>query len=137
MSPADPKLPSRRQIILTAADILMMMSHAEFDRLLMEFGIQDLRAGRDLGGMAARTNALARFVLDNPERETEEGLPLPEALILRAERVVERLGHLEPGTKEAEFLEAVTRPDFAGEKVSPERLETPQGRSRKPSFLRL
>lgn len=72
--------PVRRQI-LGAADRLSNLGHSGFDRMLLEFGIDDIKAGRDVGGLASRANALAKFALDNPAAQTVEGIPLGTAII--------------------------------------------------------
>jgi hypothetical protein len=117
----DPKLPFARGTILMAVDILSRkMTHAGFDRWLLELGLEGLSAGRDLGGLRARGNAVAKFALDYPEKETAEGLLVSEAIVRQAERELERSGHIEPGTIEDRFLEAVTRPDASNERASPD-----------------
>lgn len=73
-----------RRTIIEAAMTLKRLSHAEFDRLLLEFGIHDLRAGRDLGGLQARANAVAQFAIENPTARTAEGEPIGYAIVRQA-----------------------------------------------------
>jgi hypothetical protein len=84
--PAVPLLPVRRQL-LEAADILSNLSHSGFDRMLLEFGIDHIKAGRDGGGLASRANALAKFALDNPDAKTVEGVPIGAAILNYARRL--------------------------------------------------
>jgi predicted nucleotide-binding protein len=124
MVPDDPSSPFARRTILMAADILTRIGHAGFDRMLLEFGLDDLRAGRELGGLTARGNALAKYAFDNPERKTAEGHSIGEAVVRRAAHELGRLGYQEPGTKEAEFLEAVTKHPSTTEEHLPEPTES-------------
>jgi len=78
--------PVRRQI-LGAADRLSNLGHSRFDRMLLEFGIDDIKAGRDVGGLGSRANALAKFALDNPMVQTTEGIPIGTAIIDYARRL--------------------------------------------------
>ncbi len=88
-----PVRPVRRQI-LWATDRLTNLGHSGFDRMLLEFGIDDIKAGRDLGSLAARTNSLAKFALDNPTVQTVEGVPIGTAIM----DYVKRLGWTEEET---------------------------------------
>jgi hypothetical protein len=78
--------PARRQI-LGAADRLSNLGHSDFDRMLLEFGVDDLEAGRDLGGLGSRANALAKFAIENPTAQTVEGIPVGTAVIDYARRL--------------------------------------------------
>jgi hypothetical protein len=78
--------PARRQI-LGAADRLSNLGHSGFDRMLLEFGVDDLEAGRDLGGLGSRANALAKFAIENPTAQTVEGIPVGTAVIDYARRL--------------------------------------------------
>jgi hypothetical protein len=81
-----PVRPARRQI-LAAADRLSNLGHSAFDRMLLDFGIDGIKAGRDVGSLASRANALARIALDNPTIITVEGVPIGTAIIDYARRL--------------------------------------------------
>ncbi len=137
MSPHEPHAFFPRKTVLMATDILTRIGHAGIDRMLLEFGVDDLKAGRDLGGLTARANALAKYALDNPQKKTAEGLSVAEAIVRRAEREVNRLGHLEPGTIESEFVDAVTRPRSMTETDSTEqKTEIASNRQVRPVVLK-
>ena len=55
--------------------------------MLLEFGVEGLKAGRELGGLKARSNALAEFVIANPSVQTADGKPITEAIVQRAAEV--------------------------------------------------
>lgn len=83
-----------RERSLWATDVLKAQTHAEFDRLLMEFGIEDLSrmAGHDAGGLQARSVALAKYALKHLEEVTAEGNPLAETIVQRAEERTAQTG---------------------------------------------
>jgi predicted nucleotide-binding protein len=112
-----------KKVILGATDVLRSRGHASFDRLLLELGIPSPVAGRSLGGLMARGDALARYVLSDPELMTEEGIPLAEAIVRRAEeyaRMEPQHAGVEPegvGRPEARFLNALSQEDGHGSNV--------------------
>lgn len=73
--------PPSRQQILDAVDKLSRLGHASFDRMLLVFGIDELNAGRDIGSLASRSNALAKFALANPAAKTVEGVSIGHAIV--------------------------------------------------------
>jgi hypothetical protein len=79
-------MPSRQEI-LQAVDALSYMGHSAFDRMLLEFGIEGIKADREVGSLASRSNALARFVLAQPTVKTAEGIPIAVAVVGYARRV--------------------------------------------------
>lgn len=77
-----PPVASRAEL-LAARDALASQSHADIDDLLVEVGIEALRAGRDLSGRRARADAVLQFVLANPGAVTAENSLLSQFLIRR------------------------------------------------------
>jgi predicted nucleotide-binding protein len=73
-----------RRIVLAATRLLQHAGHSDLDDMLAEIGIDDLKAGRDLGGRQARATAIANYALRNPRAEVAEGGPLSELLVRRA-----------------------------------------------------
>ena len=63
--------PSRAQL-LAARDIFSKWSHTEIDDLLLEVGVQDLQADREVGSRRDRANAIIQFALDYPQAVTAE-----------------------------------------------------------------
>jgi hypothetical protein len=102
--------PIRRQLVIQAAEVLQSLGHTGFDKLLLEFGIPDLEveAGRDVGGLLARSIALARYALHHPEVTTAEGIPIGESIVRRAGQRARQTGPHNPDTLESRFLEAMT-----------------------------
>ena len=75
-----------RADILKAAKQLERLGHTDFDRLLLEWGVDGLNAGRAVGGLMARANSVAEFALTHAEAHTADGQPLAEALLDAAAR---------------------------------------------------
>lgn len=63
--------PTRARLI-AARDSISQWSHTEIDDLLLEAGIADLRAGREVGSRRDRANAILKFVIDHPSEVTAE-----------------------------------------------------------------
>ncbi|HEU0079374.1 MAG TPA: nucleotide-binding protein [Longimicrobiaceae bacterium] len=61
-----------RAELLEARRVLSEWSHTELDDFLLEAGVPELSAGRDLGSRHDRANAILRFILDNPSETTAE-----------------------------------------------------------------
>jgi hypothetical protein len=78
-----------RQTIIIAADILKSLGHTGFDLLLLEYGIPNLEAGRNLGGLLARATALANYAVINPAVKTAEGEPIADAIVNRARQILD------------------------------------------------
>lgn len=70
-----------RASLLGVRDALAARSHADLDDLLLEVGIEALRAGRNLGGRRARADAVLQFALANPEAVTAENSLLSQFLL--------------------------------------------------------
>lgn len=90
-----------RSTLLKACDILQTLGHTEFDRFLLELGIDEIDAGRSRGGLLARSVALSEYVVMRPEQLTAEGEPLALAVVRRAAEADPNYpeGHL-PGVKD-------------------------------------
>jgi predicted nucleotide-binding protein len=103
-------VPIRRQLVIQAAEVLQSLGHAGFDKLLLEFGLPDLEAeaGHEVGGLLARSIALARYALHRPEVTTAEGIPIGESIVLRAIQRANQTGPHNSDTLEGRFLEAIT-----------------------------
>lgn len=70
-----------RQTIIKACDLLKNITHAKFDQLLIEIGLDHIDAGRNHGGLLARSVALCKYVVDHMEEITVEGEPLALVLV--------------------------------------------------------
>ena len=90
---AKPDAPSpqvSRKAVILSTTLLRGLSHAEFDGMLLEFGVLGLKADRTLGGLMARANALAEFAVQNPSIQTAEGDTLSLAIVNRAGEIAQR-----------------------------------------------
>ncbi len=85
-----------RRTLLNACDVLRRIGHSEFDRFLLEIGIDGIGAGRDRGGLMARSTALSAYVVKHAEELTAEGEPL-------ALTIVRRAAQADPSTTDADF----------------------------------
>jgi hypothetical protein len=101
------RYPARR-IVIEAAHLLETLGHSGFDNMMLEFGISDLSAGRDLGGLMARANALAKHALEEPGAATAEGVPLAKAVVQRAIHRAKEI-HTEPAENFLKFVAELTR----------------------------
>ena len=63
--------PTRRELLHSRDDI-GNWSHTEIDDFLLEAGITGLEAGRAVGSLRDRANAIIQFALNNPETTTAE-----------------------------------------------------------------
>jgi hypothetical protein len=73
-----------RQTLLKACTMLRTIGHTSFDHLVLELGVEGLRAGRDRGSLLARASALGAFVIEHAQEPTAEGEPLGVAVVRRA-----------------------------------------------------
>lgn len=64
--------PSRRQLLQARSEI-SKWGHTEIDDFLIEAGVTDMRAGREIGSRRDRANAILQYVLENPAALTIEG----------------------------------------------------------------
>lgn len=105
-----------RQTLLRARDILKNVGHADLDRFFLEVGIQELNASRTQGSRAQRTNALAEYVLANPDERTAEGEPLAMVVVREAAKSATRYPPKRFGTDtrtKAAFLASLQKDGYA------------------------
>jgi len=68
-----------RRTVLAATDALAdLRSHAGIDRFVLEHGLEGITG---VGSKIARTNALARHLIENPELANEDGENLTDAVV--------------------------------------------------------
>lgn len=84
ISPPESSRKFSRSTIVNASAVLKDLGHDPFDAMLIEFGIAGLEAGRSLGGLQARANALMKFALENSGALTVEGSSIGNAIVERA-----------------------------------------------------
>jgi predicted nucleotide-binding protein len=75
-----------RQLILAAVDILKALGHSGFDRLALEWDIQD-QLPPGTGSLAVKATQLAAIVFQNSDRLTPEGDRFDMAVLSRASLV--------------------------------------------------
>lgn len=74
-----------RQSIIKACDVLSQkLQHSDLNELLLEAGIEELKAGRELGGLKARSVAIATYAVNHIEERTIEGELFTFFLVKRA-----------------------------------------------------
>lgn len=76
--------------MMAATGVLSHAStHADFDMLILELRLEGTGAG--LGsGLEKRRASLASFAVDNPERQSLEGLKVWDAIVEKAVEMVSR-----------------------------------------------
>lgn len=84
-----------RASLIRARNSLSEWSHAEIDDLLLEAGVADLSAGRDVGSRRDRVNAIVQFAIENPSVATAEN-SLFSAYLVRRAAAMERRVEEEP-----------------------------------------
>jgi hypothetical protein len=67
-----------RRTILAAIDLITRRSHAEIDRLLLEYGLEKSVDG---ASKLDRANSLAAYLIDNPQKGTEDGENLTDVMV--------------------------------------------------------
>lgn len=107
--PATPLPAPPRSDLFRARDVIGGWSHSTIDDLLLEVGVAELRAGREIGGRRARANAIVRFAIDKPGATTAENLLLGAFIVKKA-----CLPPAQSGASEAE-RPAVDEVQFASE----------------------
>jgi hypothetical protein len=75
--------PSRADLI-AVIDVIEEWSHDKIDRFLLEAGVKELSAGRELGGRKTRAHAIVQFAITNPPAITAEGSLFSAFVIKRA-----------------------------------------------------
>ena len=73
-----------RPVLLHARAIIGEWGHTEIDDLLLEIGIDEIEAGRQVGSRRDRANALLAYALRHPGAVTAEGHLLSAYLVARA-----------------------------------------------------
>lgn len=73
-----------RASLLKARNTISKWSHSDIDDLLLEAGVENLSAGRDIGSRHDRANAIVRFVIENPAVVTAENSLFSVFIISRA-----------------------------------------------------
>lgn len=73
-----------RGCLIAAARVVGDLGHTDLDDLLLEWGIDDLVAGRELGSRAQRGVAIGSYVVSHPLAQTADGVALSDALVRRA-----------------------------------------------------
>lgn len=76
-----------RKTVVNACALLRATGHADFDHLLLAWGVDGLNADRAVGGLQARANAVVKFALANPVALTAEGEQLQSAIVRRAAKM--------------------------------------------------
>lgn len=102
-----------RQTVIAATNLLKDLGHTGLDLFLLELGVAELSAGRNLGGLQPRAVALAEFAISHPGNTTKEGERLDVAIIRRAIQLYRSRNYdqvLGPsGDAAAAFLQALER----------------------------
>ena len=75
--------PSRAYLIRARSSI-SKWSHTEIDDLLLEAGVADLSAGRDVGSRRDRANSIVQFAMNNPSAVTAENSLFSAYLVKRS-----------------------------------------------------
>jgi len=78
--------PSRSHLI-GARNTISEWSHAEIDDFLLEAGVRDLSAGRNIGSRRDRANSIVEFIFNNPTATTAEN-SLFSSFIVRAAKSI-------------------------------------------------
>lgn len=108
--------PSRSQL-LEARNFLSSWGHTEIDDFLLEAGVIDLSAGRQLGSRRDRANAILTFIFENPSVKTGENSLFSVFFRMRALG----LENESEGTKDIQLIQPTPsvnayQPGAAGEK---------------------
>lgn len=75
-----------RSTMIGIRDVIAEWGHSKIDDLLLEAGIDALRAGREAGGRRARADAILKFTVDNPEAVTAENSLFSQFLLLQTKK---------------------------------------------------
>jgi predicted nucleotide-binding protein len=73
-----------RASLISARGVISQWSHTNIDDLLLEAGVADLSAGREIGSRRDRANAIVQFAMENPQAVTAENSLLCAYLVRRA-----------------------------------------------------
>lgn len=104
-----------RQTLIQASRLLEHLGHSGLDLFLLELGTDGFDASRQLGGLLARTNALAKFVVDNQDMMTADGEQLGLAVVRKASsQITDRDGSPTRENDHSDrFREALVKDGFA------------------------
>ena len=69
-----------RITIVEAISSLEHLTHAELDRFLLKFGLEEI-APQDIGSITSRLNALIKYLIDNPDEKGPDGANLTFEII--------------------------------------------------------
>ncbi|MFH1006184.1 MAG: nucleotide-binding protein [Candidatus Latescibacterota bacterium] len=73
-----------RASLISARNSISEWSHTNIDDLLLEAGVADLSAGRDVGSRRDRANAIVQFAMKNPSAVTAENSLFSAYLVRRS-----------------------------------------------------
>jgi predicted nucleotide-binding protein len=124
VSPAIPN----RQALLEARDKISEWEHTRIDDLLLELGVPEMSAGRELGSRRNRANAIVHYALSNPNALTAEKALLSARLVRATSagaRVVAEASVSRPSDSEPPIPAARAH----GENRSPNRVFIVHGRN--------
>jgi len=76
-------MPFSRRTVLASTNMLKTRGNAQLNHLELELGLENTGALQGYS-LQDRANSLARFVLENPGRQTEDGEDLRYAVVVRA-----------------------------------------------------
>lgn len=104
-----------RQSLILASGLLDRLGHSGLDLFLLELGIDGVNASKDLGGLLARTNALAKFTVDHQDMMTADGEQLGLSVVRKASSLVttaegEVIGE---NVQSQRFLDALLKDGFS------------------------
>lgn len=117
-----------RAELLAARDAIGELSHTQIDDLLIEVGIDEIKAGKELGGRRNRANAILKYALDHPEAVTIENFLLSKFLLKFAPAAGAPTAALEAA---APAVESLATPEAETAPRSPDRVFVVHGRNEK------
>lgn len=74
----------RRAALIAARNPISEWSHTDIDDFLLEAGVADLSAGREVGSRRDRANAIVQFAVENPSAVTAENSLFSAYIVRRA-----------------------------------------------------
>lgn len=99
-----------RSILISARDVIGNLGHTEIDDILLEIGIDDLRADRSVGSRRDRANAIIKYCFDHPEATTAENSLLGPFLVKTAGLVPEASEREEPPASSSSVVSSIGTP---------------------------
>jgi hypothetical protein len=112
-------------------DVIAEWGHSQIDDLLLEAGIDALRAGREVGGRRARADAILKFTVDNPEAVTAENSLFSQFLLRQTKKNVQAGSALPPDQERASSDRSATNDSSGAESENrlPNRVFVVHGRN--------